>query len=431
MSLATLALLGSVSAAVLAQGPKTWYVDDDGGPGIDFTDIQPAVDAAENGDLIRVLTGLYSGFTIDEALTVIGEPLVLVLGPVQIAPAPGVVCLASMNAASIDVLDCDQTVILDDVYASGGSAFWIQFVGSFVVNVEDSADVRFIDCALAGSAGNLHHALRVKDSRVEVVTSTLDGTIGYDDNSCSGQTAYAGAGGNGMHVYGTSRVHTSRSALAGGAGGDAGGGLCNIAYAGDGGSGALVLGSSEVIVTGGSYTGADGGAASAFPGYQFCGHGGDGIAGAGQLRRSGAQFTRGAKGGGACSDGVAIGMANSVALPPDPTLERSGIPVSGFFGAPVTLRVHGDPGAFTRLFLGTAPQVNNQPNVELELLLERRVTLDLGLMPQKGYIDYSLPLGPDWPESLYGGGRLILAQAACIYPGGELRRTNSVPLVLR
>src|SRR5262245_43895551 len=51
----TLSLLGSSAIA------KTWYV---GGPGADFDDIQPAIDAAQDGDLILVSPGQYHGFTL-------------------------------------------------------------------------------------------------------------------------------------------------------------------------------------------------------------------------------------------------------------------------------------------------------------------------------------------------------------------------------
>jgi hypothetical protein len=64
-------LLASVP---LAQG-KVWVVDDNGGAGVDFTDVQPAVDAAANGDVILVAPGLYTGFQIvSKSLTIQAEP---------------------------------------------------------------------------------------------------------------------------------------------------------------------------------------------------------------------------------------------------------------------------------------------------------------------------------------------------------------------
>ena len=50
----------------------TWYVDDSGGA--DFENIQDAVDAAEDGDTIRVWEGVYEEeLVIDKRLTLIGN----------------------------------------------------------------------------------------------------------------------------------------------------------------------------------------------------------------------------------------------------------------------------------------------------------------------------------------------------------------------
>ena len=68
-----LALSFALAFAVSATSPAadTWIVDDDGGPGIDFVDIQSAVEAAAPGDLVRVLaTGRGLGGT---RLPAIGE----------------------------------------------------------------------------------------------------------------------------------------------------------------------------------------------------------------------------------------------------------------------------------------------------------------------------------------------------------------------
>jgi parallel beta-helix repeat protein len=60
-------LIGAVSAT-------TWYVDDDGGPGINFTQIQEAVDAAQDNDTIIVYNGTYNeSLTMYKRLIVKGE----------------------------------------------------------------------------------------------------------------------------------------------------------------------------------------------------------------------------------------------------------------------------------------------------------------------------------------------------------------------
>jgi pectin methylesterase-like acyl-CoA thioesterase len=60
-------LIGAVSAT-------TWYVDDDGGAGINFTKIQEAVDAAQNNDTIIVYNGTYEeNVVLKKSLTLQGE----------------------------------------------------------------------------------------------------------------------------------------------------------------------------------------------------------------------------------------------------------------------------------------------------------------------------------------------------------------------
>ena len=100
-------ILGAKAAH--AQG-NVWVVDDDGGPGVDFMQIQTAVDAAASGDRIVVRAGQYAPFKIEyKALHVLGEGSSLVTvdpGPlsekqvgltISGAPASGEVVVSGMT----------------------------------------------------------------------------------------------------------------------------------------------------------------------------------------------------------------------------------------------------------------------------------------------------------------------------------------------
>ena len=55
------------------QAQRTWIVDVSNGPGTDYAQVQPAVDAARSGDIILIRPGAthaYNGFTISKGLTV-------------------------------------------------------------------------------------------------------------------------------------------------------------------------------------------------------------------------------------------------------------------------------------------------------------------------------------------------------------------------
>lgn len=63
VSSAAAALLFMVAPAAPAQS-QLWIVDDDAGPGVQFTTIQAAIDAANDGDSILIREGFYPGFRI-------------------------------------------------------------------------------------------------------------------------------------------------------------------------------------------------------------------------------------------------------------------------------------------------------------------------------------------------------------------------------
>ncbi len=67
-----LAVICSCLLSLAGMAQRTIIVDAAGGG--DFTDIQPAVDAAKRGDTIRIEWGIYSGATITKSLKLLGVP---------------------------------------------------------------------------------------------------------------------------------------------------------------------------------------------------------------------------------------------------------------------------------------------------------------------------------------------------------------------
>src|SRR5262245_8219867 len=77
MRCACLLLAMVALSSTLALG-KTWYV---GGPGADVDEIQPAIDAAQSGDLILVREGTYVPFTLTKGVIIRGDIFFTVSGP--------------------------------------------------------------------------------------------------------------------------------------------------------------------------------------------------------------------------------------------------------------------------------------------------------------------------------------------------------------
>lgn len=109
-----LALLLASSAAAQA----VYVVDDDGGPGVDFTELQDAVDAAATGDRIEVRAGSYGYTEIRSGLTIMGEERDLVYcEALRVLALPnGETCvLGDMSTTSLEVRNSAGVVLIDEL----------------------------------------------------------------------------------------------------------------------------------------------------------------------------------------------------------------------------------------------------------------------------------------------------------------------------
>ena len=256
--------------AATATAQSVWVVDDDGGPGVDFTQISFAVNAAGEGDLVLVRDGTYLNFVVNgKSITVVADrgaqPIINVYALIPIwvhdlapgqevylrglrfvgtffhfsepFPAPSILiedcagevwvedCLFKSlgptgslgtaidvnNCAGVNVTRCDITSNLADVLAFGSA-----------ISSRDST-LAVYDSILRGGRGfrpyfnsnGAGHGLRVVGGTIFVAGSVLQGG--------DGEALLAGAGatdgGDGLNVEGGAVVHVRDSSLAGGLGG--------------------------------------------------------------------------------------------------------------------------------------------------------------------------------------------------------------------
>ena len=134
----------TLALTCLPAAAGTWIVDDDGGPGVDFTDIAPAIAAAAPGDSLLILAGIYSAFDLDKPLALVAQPGAKVQGGpgcrVHDLPAGAVVTVSGLAFGGLNwpiVEDCAGTVVLDG----------LELLSSGML-VDASTDVRMRDCTV-------------------------------------------------------------------------------------------------------------------------------------------------------------------------------------------------------------------------------------------------------------------------------------------
>jgi hypothetical protein len=226
----------------------------DASGGGDYTQIQAAIDAASDGDVLLVRNGSYAAFIVDDkALAIVGDTS----ADVQV-----------VGAASVRNLSASKTAVIEHLSATGAGSGNTVF-GLYLSN--DHGRIRVESCSFTGAAssGNGQDAVRI-DACADVALTSTNATGGSSATYPSSCCHYVG--GAGLRATG-STVTIYRSTLRGGSG--AGNSDVN---GGSGGNGCSASATS-LFASGSSFLGGDGGEAGAPSlGESDGGDGGDGIA---------------------------------------------------------------------------------------------------------------------------------------------------------
>jgi len=166
----------------LAFQATVWTVDDSGGPGVDFTDLPPAIAAASPGDVLLVRAGSYSKPIVNKGLSIHADQgaVVTVAGlRVESIPAGERVTLSGLTSPAnglisscagmvwiqgcrfqppaaggyaLQVLDCVDVVLVDVVGIGGGTAFTSFATPGPGLQTSNSA-VHVFECMFQGGNG--------------------------------------------------------------------------------------------------------------------------------------------------------------------------------------------------------------------------------------------------------------------------------------
>ena len=391
-------------------------IDDDGGPGVDFTDIPPAVAAALPGDTLWIHAGSYSAFTIDgKHLSLLGldagQVLVTGSSAVKNLQLGLVTSLADLNLARLNLADNWGAIVLDGVALQPGNSAFI---------ATSSFDVRAIGLNLPQYQGNVSQsspsACSLNSSRVELTASFIAAMagVGYDD--CDGGTANSGA--TALTADGASKLHLAGTSVLGGSGASVGNSSCCMlfcdCYPGNGGHGVFATGTSLILAMGNSNQSLVNGS-----GGKWCSKTGAAgcallLSGTASAFVSGVSVT-----GGLCDQS----MGSIVQVSPrDPWLDRVFTPVAG---GQIRFNVHGEIGDVVTLYLGRKPLVVPLPGVQVEMLTSEERAFELGPIGAQGFATKSFTVPSFMPKGL-----TFYAQARVLRGAQELR-TNSTPIVVR
>lgn len=191
-------------AAAPSLGAGTLVVDDNGGPGVDFSDLAQAIAAAPEGSLLLVKDGVYGGVTISaKALTLAAEAG----ATVQIAGALTIQNLAANQSVALSGIDiggtgvgvaltatsCQGPILIERSLLRGDGIPLFQ--QSHAALLTACADVTFVECDLRVNLGSGGVAgLRANSSRTHLYRCVVVGGAGALDAEPGGAGAEIDSG---------------------------------------------------------------------------------------------------------------------------------------------------------------------------------------------------------------------------------------------
>ncbi|MFT5052213.1 MAG: hypothetical protein ACI8QZ_003645 [Chlamydiales bacterium] len=394
-----------------------FVVDDDGGPGVDFTDIAAAIEAAADGDVLRVRAGQYGNFFVNgKGLTLVGEEGAILGGDCIISDLSSdqLFSISAMEDLSIWFDDCEGTVVLDQVTMAATCC-------SASLIASGCADLRLQRSILQGAAQGINEIVpgfEINDSLVQISGCTILGQVGIDPN------VSPTPGGAPALLLSSSRVHLAQTAMTGGTGGTS---MDCIIQPGAGGAGIQVTGSdSSLIVAGPPRTAILGGHGGISPAHLCDGAAGNAVHGTdpgSSLRISGVRLI-----GGMSTPGQTtppLDFAGTIETPDerDPTLRLFRTP---FLGQQVPVRINGEPFSDVYIMVGAESARIDDPNSAADQLTTEERVIALGTLGRRGKLVKTFVMPTNMPV-----GETIWVQAATVSPSGDFERSNSVTLILR
>jgi hypothetical protein len=395
-------------------GATTYVVDVNGGAGVDFTDIPPAIAAASAGDIILVHPGSYSSFTLSTGLSIVGSPgtSTLDIQVANIVSGPHV-ALASLSFRKLSISACAVPVLVNDLVKPSS----LQSSGVATIEIDACADVRLHGVQVTNAQGFTGRTgLEASSSRVEITASAFHAGQGVNNPFATG---VGGPGGIGISCLGDSDVHVSLSSIFGGQGGNSLTGFGYVGDGGNGGSGIQVADSAKVLVTGRPSDAVNGGSGGFGPGNDGVPASGLLVAASGTARVSAVTFH-----GGSTPPLLAPGISGpaDVVTPIDPSLEVSGTLSAG---QTVTFTFHGTAGDSARLRLGRQAVVLPSSAYEDQLTDPLR-SYNLGILPFNGETQKQFTIPNSLPH-----GFILVFQGTALGVDGVSRFTQSVPIIVK